>query len=53
MYGRSAPLGVRLIRRFAQSKWFTESRKIELYPPFWFMRVRVTELVRFGIRIGT
>jgi acyl-coenzyme A thioesterase PaaI-like protein len=41
---KGTPLGVRLIRLFARTPLFSEKRKIELYFPFLFMRVKVVEL---------
>jgi len=41
---KGAPIGVRLIRWFARSNILSEARKIELYFPFLFMRVKTVEL---------
>lgn len=41
---KGTPWGVRLIRMFARSPLLSEKRKIELYFPFLFMRVKVVEL---------
>ncbi|MEE9142643.1 MAG: DUF4442 domain-containing protein [Gammaproteobacteria bacterium] len=38
------PLNVRILNYFAHSKWVSDKRRIELYPPFFLMRIKVLEI---------
>jgi acyl-coenzyme A thioesterase PaaI-like protein len=42
MFGK--PIGLRVLQFFADSSFMSEERRIELYPPFFLMRVKVLEL---------
>jgi acyl-coenzyme A thioesterase PaaI-like protein len=33
-----------LMRTIAQARWLPEARRLEWFPPFWLMRIRVLEL---------
>jgi acyl-coenzyme A thioesterase PaaI-like protein len=48
---KGTPLAVRMIRSFARTTWLSEARKIELYFPFLFMRVKVVHLDRDWRRV--
>lgn len=35
---------MRLLRFIARQRWLSEKRRLELYPPFFFMRIKVLEI---------
>ena len=38
------PMGVRIMRRFARSRYLSDKKRLELYPPFMLMRIKVLEI---------
>jgi len=42
----SSPPRQRLLGWLATRGWLSDARKLEWYPPFWLMRIRVLELAR-------